>query len=68
MLKIDYVLRSRGITQTELARRTGINPSIVSQLVRGERPAFPKWRDAILRELDWPSERASELFEECEVV
>lgn len=62
-LKLAHVLRSRGITEAELAKRVGIMPGIMSRIVRGEQFAFPKWRRAIARELDWPCKRIRELFE-----
>ncbi|PMB07703.1 transcriptional regulator [Fischerella thermalis CCMEE 5273] len=39
-IKLDKVLDSRGITQSELSERTGITPSVISNLVNNQRKSI----------------------------
>ena len=67
MKRIEYELRERGITQTALADKAGINRVTVNRILCGRETAWPKWRNALAAALDWPEERADELFMEVEV-
>lgn len=67
MMRIEYEMRERDITQAALACQTGINRVTVNKILRGREKAWPKWRDAMAEALGWPVERAAELFEEVEV-
>lgn len=44
-----------------------MNRVTVNKVLRGRERAWPKWRDAMAEALDWPVERATDLFEEVEV-
>lgn len=67
MKRIEYEMRERGITQTTLASDTSINRVTVNKIIRGYEKPWPKWRNAIAKALDWPTDRAAELFEDVEV-
>lgn len=66
-MRIEYEMKERGITQAALASRAGMNRVTVNKILRGRERAWPKWRDAMAEVLDWPVDRAAELFEEVEV-
>ena len=64
MLKVEYEARRQGKKQTEIGQACGVTVSLVSRVMRGKEEPYPKLRDGIARALDWPIERADELFEE----
>lgn len=64
MLKINYVMEERGVTQTQLARLIGKQQPTISLYVNGKQNPRAKARRLIARALRWPEERADELFEE----
>lgn len=66
-MKISLVMSDRGLTQTELARRVGCNRVTVCKLVNGWEIPRPTRVKAIAEALDWPQERAGELFQKIEV-
>lgn len=53
----------RGITQYELAKKTGIHPTDISKVESGRFPTFHGWKIRIAKALNWPVKRADELFE-----
>ena len=53
----------RGITQYELAKKTGIHPTDISKVESGRFPTFQGWKIRIAKALNWPVKRADELFE-----
>lgn len=67
LLRLDYLMREKGITQTELEKRTHVNRVTINRIARGhERPS--EARAVVLAEaIGWPKERAAELFENVEV-
>ena len=67
MKRIEYEMRERGITQTALADMAGVNRVTVNKILHGREKPWPKWRDAMAAALDWPLDRAAELFAEIEV-
>ena len=67
MLKAEYLMRRQGFTQTELSSASGVHRTIISRVLNGGLPAYPKWRDAIAEALGWEGDPA-ELFEEIEVL
>ena len=67
MKRIEFEMRERNMTQTALAEASGINRVTINKIMRGHETPWPKWRDAMAKALDWPLERAAELFEEIEV-
>ena len=67
MMRVEFEMRQRGITQATLANMSNVNRVTINKIVRGREKAWPKWRDAIAGALGWPIDRADELFEEVEV-
>ena len=67
MKRVEQVMKERGIKQTALADESGISRPLINRVLRGKEKAWPKWRDAMATALDWPLDRADELFEEIEV-
>ena len=67
MMRIEFEMRQRGVTQAALANMSNVNRVTINKIVRGREKAWPKWRDAIAEALGWPIDRAEELFEEVEV-
>lgn len=67
MKRLEYLLREQGITQAEIAEKAGIHRMTVNKIIHGREKPWPKWRDAIATALDWPLDRAEELFQEIEV-
>lgn len=67
MLRLEYELRKREMTQTALSDASGVNRVKINRILRGHEKAWPKWRDAISRALDWPLDKADQLFEEVQV-
>lgn len=63
MLKIQQVLRERGLSQSKAARLANVNDSSMSRIVRGIEPAYPKRGKRIAEALGWEGDPA-ELFEE----
>lgn len=63
-IKLTSERKKRGITQFELARITGIHPSDISKLESGRYPCHDSWRQRIVEALDWPADKADELFSE----
>jgi transcriptional regulator with XRE-family HTH domain len=52
-------LSQRGISQSELLRRTGISASVISMIVNEKIVAFPGWKKRISRALNC---RVEEIF------
>ena len=67
MKRIEFEMRKREMTQTALSAASGVSRVTINKIMRGREKPWPKWRDAIAKALDWPLERADELFEEIEV-
>jgi len=66
MLRFSRERQSRGWSQAELAFRSRIHPAVISRLERGVLPPYRGWKEKIAAALDWPAERADELFREEE--
>lgn len=66
MLRIAYLIHERGMSQTELAQRAGVNRVLLNRILHGKLPPYPKWRDAIAAAIGYDGD-PSELFEEIEV-
>ena len=67
MLRVEFEARRQGKSQTEIAKLCGVTSSLVSRVIRGNEKPYPKLRNGIAAALDWPTDRAAELFEEVEV-
>ena len=54
---------ARGLTQRELAKRTGIGigHAMISQMETGKLLPGPEWLAALREALDWPAEMDGEL-------
>jgi transcriptional regulator with XRE-family HTH domain len=63
MLKAEQMRRDRGLTITALAIASGLSDVVVSKVMRGALPPWPKYRNALARALEWTGEPL-ELFEE----
>ena len=62
-LRISRELWRKRMSQAECARRSGVQPSSMSRIVRGLEPAYPKRGQRIADALGWEGD-PSELFEE----
>ena len=67
MLKVEYLMREQGKTQTDVSNETGIERVTINRVLRGALPPYPKYRDAFAKSLGWQGNPA-ELFQEIEVV
>lgn len=67
MLKVELVMRVRGITQKRLAEIVGCHRVNINRIVRGRENPSRTRMEAIAAALDYPASCASELFEEVEV-
>lgn len=63
MLKVEFIAKQQGKTITELSRMTGVTRQNLNAVVLGRIPAYPKYRRAIAQALEWPEDRAEELFQ-----
>ncbi|MCG0276864.1 MAG: helix-turn-helix domain-containing protein [Thermosediminibacteraceae bacterium] len=66
MLKLKQVRLEKGFSQTQLAALAGIHPATLSKLENGKVFPYPAWRKKLAKALDWPEEKADELFTEVE--
>ena len=64
MLRVEYEARTKNVQYADIAEACGVSKSLVSRVIRGNAKPYPKLRDGIARALDWPTDRAAELFEE----
>ncbi len=64
MLRVEYEARKQGKTQTEIGKRCGVTASLISRVMRGAEKPYPKLQRGIASVLEWPQDRAAELFEE----
>ena len=64
MLRLEAERRRHGLSQSEVARRTGIHPSTISHLEAGAIKPWPAYRARLSRLFDVP---ADQLFAESEV-
>lgn len=60
-MKLERVLKERGISKNQIAMQARISPADFYQAVNGKKPFFPAWRARIAEALDIPE---SELFTE----
>lgn len=51
MASLKELRQQKGLSQWELARLSGIHPSLVSRLERGELKLYPGWRKKIAQAL-----------------
>ena len=63
MLRIQIELARRNMSQSECARRAGVNQTSMSRIVRGLEPAFPKRGKRIAEAIGWEGD-LEELFQE----
>lgn len=67
MLKAEQMRREKGLTYGALAHGAKMSDMMVSRVLRGTVPPWPKYRKAIAEALEWPGDPL-ELFEEAEEV
>lgn len=65
MLKIEQILKERGLSQAKAARLADVNETSMSRIVRGIEPPFPKRGQRIADAIGWDG-IWTELFEEVE--
>lgn len=63
MIKLAFELKRLGYSQSECARRAGINQASLSRIMNGHEPAFPHRSKRIAVAIGWKGDPA-ELFEE----
>ena len=68
MIRAEFEMRKQGKSQTQLAQETGINRVSINMVMRGKSHVWPKWKSSIAAALNWPTDRAAELFEEIKEV
>lgn len=66
MLVLTKKRKDLGWSQSELSRRAGMHVSSMCAIERGRLIAWPGQRRSIAEALDWPLDRADELFEEID--
>lgn len=64
MLRLKYERLRQGLSQHKLGALAGIHPSNISHIENGRIYPFPGWRQRLAEALEWPADRADELFEE----
>lgn len=64
MLLVEYIARTSGIQYIEIAKSCEVHRTLVCRAIRGEQKAYPKLQRGIASALNWPQDRAAELFEE----
>ena len=64
-LRLTLERRARGLSQTKLAQRADISPSILSRIVTGRTHIWPGWKERLARALDWEGDQDA-LFEEVD--
>ena len=68
LIRLKYELDTAGMTHEQLGESIGCHRVVVGRYVRGlEKPRHER-AEAIAKALDWPPERAAELFEEIKEV
>lgn len=66
MLLMTKVRKDKGWSQSSLSHESKVHVTTVSAIERGRLIPWPGQRVSIARALDWPEERADELFEEVD--
>jgi predicted transcriptional regulator len=62
-MKLEKILKERGISKNQIAMQARISPADFYQAINGNKPFFPAWRARVAEVLDIPEE---ELFKEDE--
>lgn len=57
MNRLRQVRKERGLTQFELAKRTGIHPTEIGKVERGILKPFPRWRKKLSQALGVPEDQ-----------
>jgi DNA-binding XRE family transcriptional regulator len=60
--KLAEVRRERGLTQADLAYRSGLSPGTIGKIEQGTHSARPNTRRLLCRALRWPYSKHAELF------
>lgn len=64
MLRLKAERLKRDIPQHKLAALANIHPATLSRIETGRVYPYPGWRLRLAEALNWPVDRADELFEE----
>lgn len=64
MLLAEYIARTSGIRYIEIAKSCEVHRTLVCRAIRGDEKPYPKLQRGIALALNWPQDRAAELFEE----
>lgn len=64
-LRLTIERQAQGLSQTKLAQRADISPTILSRIVTGKTQVWPGWKDRLARALDWDGD-PDVLFEEAD--
>jgi len=63
VLLMTKIRKQKGWSQSVLSHRSGVHVSTISNIERGRLNPWPGQRTNIARALEWPEDRADELFE-----
>lgn len=63
MYRAEIERKRQGLSQAEIARRTGLSNVTVNKVERGATPPYPKYKEAFAKALEWKG-NPSDLFEE----
>ena len=64
MLLVEYIARTNGIRYVDIAKSCRVHKTLIGRAIRGKERAYPKLQRGIASALNWPQDRAAELFEE----
>lgn len=64
MLLAEYIARTSGIKYVDIAKSCGVHKTLIGRVICGKERAYPKLQRGVASALNWPQDRASELFEE----
>ena len=62
MLKVEALMRDKGITQTDVARIGGVHRVTINRVLRGHIKPYPKYKRAFCKALEWTG-NPEKLFE-----
>lgn len=66
MIQMQRARESKGLSKAKTARRADLGEGTYGQIERGIRRPYPVELERIATALEWPTEQAAELLEECD--
>lgn len=66
MLKVEYIMKERGLSQTDIAKASGVHRVTVNRITRGKELPSEYHAQKIAKAMDWQGDW-HELFDEIEV-